>query len=143
VHERIQRRSAGLALEAGLDKGDIDLRRQLVHQAARAALEAARQALESEKAVHAEAAAAWSRQEQATQVELATLRERAGGAEQRVTDLTSQLQRQQEQAVRELAQLRESQAATAAALRQLEARRETDVSKTPSGRSPRSKKSSE
>jgi hypothetical protein len=109
--------------------------------AARAALEAARQALQAEKAAHTDAAAAWSRQEQATLIELATLRERAGGAGQRVNDLVSQLQRQQEQAEREMAQLRESQAATAAALRQLEARREADTEKTPPGRATRSKRS--
>ena len=40
--------------------------------------------------------------------------------------LASQLQRQSEQSEREIAQLRESQAATAAALRHLETRREDD-----------------
>ncbi|WP_088952496.1 hypothetical protein [Variovorax sp. HW608] len=74
---------------------------------------------------------------------MATLRERVSAAEQRAGDLASQLQRQQEQAEREMAQLRESQAATAAALRQLEARQEADTEKTPPGRPPRGKKSSD
>ena len=52
---------------------------------------------------------------QSVQIELATQRERA-------TDLVSQLKHQQGQNEREIAQLRESQAATAAALRQIEAR---------------------
>ncbi|SCK09578.1 hypothetical protein VAR608DRAFT_0356 [Variovorax sp. HW608] len=99
-------------------------------EAARGALEAARQTLQAEKAAHAEAAAAWSRQEHATLVELATLRERAGAAEQRAGDLASQLQHQQAQAEREMAQLRESQAATAAALRQIEARSKNKHGKT-------------
>lgn len=92
-------------------------------EAARSAQEAASRALQAEKAAHRDDAAAWSRKEQVIQVELATLRERATGAEHRATDLAAQLQRQQQQAEREIAQLRESQAATAAALRQLEARR--------------------
>jgi hypothetical protein len=46
------------------------------------------------------------------QREVAT--ERATGAEHRTTDLAAQLQRHQEQAEREIAQLRESQAATEA-----------------------------
>lgn len=41
---------------------------------------------------------------------LATLRERAAAAEQRATDLASQLQRQQLQSEREIAQLRVGQA---------------------------------
>jgi len=59
---------------------------------------------------------------QSVQIELATQRERATAAEQRATDLVSQLKHQQGQNEREIAQLRESQAATAAALRQIEAR---------------------
>jgi hypothetical protein len=51
---------------------------------------------------------------------------KATAAEQRATDLASQLQRQQAQHEREIAQLRESQAATAAALRQLETRSKSD-----------------
>ena len=92
-------------------------------EAARSAQEAASRTLQAEKAAHQDDAAAWSRKEQVIQVELATLRERATGAEHRATDLAAQLQRQQQQAEREIAQLRESQAATAAALHQLEARR--------------------
>jgi hypothetical protein len=87
----------------------------------RTALGASQQALQDEKAAHRDAAATWSREHQAAQVELATLRERAAGAEQRATDLATQLQRQQEQSEREIAQLRESQAAAAAAMRQLQA----------------------
>ncbi|RZL95797.1 MAG: hypothetical protein EOP82_01995 [Variovorax sp.] len=113
-------------------------------EAARSAQEAATQAFQVEKAAHREAAAAWSSQQQEIHVELATLRERAAGAEQRATDLAIQLQRQQEQAEREIAQLRESQATTAAALRQLEARRaEGDEKPGSGGRVPRGKKPSE
>ncbi len=56
-------------------------------------------------------------------MERATLRERAAGVEHHATDLASQLQRLHEQSEREIAQLRESQAAAAALLRRLEARR--------------------
>ncbi|MDN8618931.1 DNA-binding protein [Variovorax ginsengisoli] len=90
-------------------------------EAARGVQAAAKQALQVEKAAHSDAAAERSRQQQEMRVELATLRERAAGAEHRAADLTAQLQRQQRQAEREIAQLRESHAATAAALRQLEA----------------------
>ena len=48
-------------------------------------------------------------------------REHAAAATQRATDLTSQLQRQQRHHEREIAHLRDSLAATAAALRNLEA----------------------
>jgi hypothetical protein len=96
-------------------------------ESARVAQEAAKQALQVEKAAQSNAAADWSRQQQEIQVELATLRERAAGAEQRAGDLTAQLQRQQGQAEREIAQLRESQAATAAALRQLGNRQAASV----------------
>ena len=58
--------------------------------------------------------AAWK-----AQLRLATLRERAAGAEQRAVDLAAHLQRQLEQSEREIAHLRESQAAPAAVLRQL------------------------
>ena len=67
-------------------------------------------------------AASASKELQSVQIELATQRERATAAEQRATDLVSQLKHQQGQNEREIAQLRESQAATAAALRQIEAR---------------------
>ena len=117
--------------------------RSAEQDASRAALEAARQALQAEKAARTDAAASWSRQEQATQIELATLRERAGAAEQRAGDLASQLMHQQAQVEREMAQLRESHAATAAALRQLEARQEVDTGKKSSGRPPRGKKPSD
>jgi hypothetical protein len=130
------------ARQAAADLKKEQSARTADQDAARAALEAAREALQAKKAAHTEAASAWSRQEQATQVELATLRERAGAAEQRAGDLALQLQRQQAQAEREMAHLRESQAATAAALRQLEVRQEADAEKTPPGRAPRGKKSS-
>jgi hypothetical protein len=57
---------------------------------------------------------------QNAQIELATLRERAAAADKRVSDLVSQLQRQQQHAEREISQIRESQATTAAVLRQIE-----------------------
>ncbi|RZL91188.1 MAG: DNA-binding protein, partial [Variovorax sp.] len=101
------------------------------------ALGASQQALQEEKARHRDATAAWSRRHQEAQVELATLRERAAGAEQRVADLASQLQRQQEQSEREIAQLRESQAATTAALRQLEVGRQKSEKALRSTKSPK------
>ena len=60
-------------------------------EAARAVQEAGKQALQAEKAAHRDAAAAWSRREQQGQVELATLRERVAGAEQRAADLGDRL----------------------------------------------------
>jgi hypothetical protein len=99
-------------------------------EAARNALAATQQALQDEQTAHRDAAAAWSRQHQEAQVELATLRERAAGAEQRATDLASQLQRQHQQFVREISQLRESQATKAPALSQHRTRRE-EVMKPP------------
>jgi len=87
--------------------------------AARTVLDATQQALQDEKAAHRHAAVTWSRQQQEAQVELATLRERAAGAEQRATDLASQLQRKQEQSERDISRLRDSHAATSAALRHL------------------------
>jgi hypothetical protein len=112
------------ARQVAADLGKEQKARAADQEAARSTLVAAEQALQAEKAAHREAAAAWSRQEQEGLVERATLRERAAGAEQRASDLAGQLQRQQEQAEREIAQLRDSQAATAAALRQLEAHRD-------------------
>ena len=91
-------------------------------EAARVAAEKAEQALVQAQAKHREEESTWSRQLRELQVEQATLRERAAGAEQRAGDLAIQLQRQQEQAERQISQLQESQAATAAALRQLDAR---------------------
>lgn len=89
-------------------------------EAARTAQAAAEQALQAERAAHREAVAAWSRAEQEMRVELATLRERAAGAEQRAAYLGERLRRQEEQAEREIARLREHQATTVAARRQLE-----------------------
>lgn len=54
-------------------------------------------------------------------MELATFRERATGAEQRAADLGHRLRRQEEQAEREIARLREEQATAVAALPHLEA----------------------
>ncbi|MGO4392883.1 DNA-binding protein, partial [Variovorax sp. M-6] len=139
--ERVTMRQAAadLAKEQKARAADLD--------AARTAQAAAQQALQDEKAVHRDAAAAWSRQEQEGQVERATLRERAAGAEQRANDLAAQLQRQQEQAEREIAQLRESHAATAAALRQLEAHRGKGdgegAEKPQAGRAARGRKTSD
>ena len=90
------------------------------HEAARTAQAAADQALQSEKAAQREAAAGWAREQQEMRVELATLRERAAGAEQRAVDLGDRLRRQEDQAEREFARLREEQTTTAAALRQFE-----------------------
>lgn len=122
----VDRLYSALAVECGCVEGDL-AKEQKAHvndlAAARSVQEAATQALQVEKVAHQDAAAAWSRQQQEMQVELATLRERAAGVEHRATDLASQLQRLHEQSEREIAQLRESQAATAALLRQLEARR--------------------
>jgi hypothetical protein len=95
-------------------------------EASRTALGATQRAMQDEKTAHRDTAATWSRQQQEAQVELATLRERAAGAEQRAINLASQLQRQQEQSEREISQLRESQAATAAALRLVEIRKIAD-----------------
>jgi hypothetical protein len=77
----------------------------------------------------------------AESTELATQRERTAGAEQRATDLAFRLKRQQEQSEREIAQLRETQATTAAALRQFEARGE-DGKTPPPARSKKSTKGS-
>jgi len=83
-----------------------------------------KKALENQKSVHWEAANAAAREHQETRLELATVRERAAAAELRVTDLTSQLQRQREIEERQAAHLDESQTALANALRQLQARTE-------------------
>ena len=108
-------------------------------EASRTALSAVQRALQDERNAHGDAASDWSLRHQGTQVELATLRERAAGAEQRATDLASQLERQQAQAEREITWLQESHGATKAALRQLEAQF-ADVGKGPLGRSKRTPK---
>ncbi|MDM0110470.1 hypothetical protein QTH97_36725, partial [Variovorax sp. J22R24] len=92
-----------------------------------AALGAAEQALEKAEAAHRDAAVIWSRQHQATEVELAILRERVASAEQRAADHASHLDRQKEQSAREIVQLRESQAAMASALQQMRASRDQGV----------------
>ncbi|RZL87185.1 MAG: hypothetical protein EOP82_27345 [Variovorax sp.] len=116
--------------QAGADLGKEQKARAVDAEAARAAVGAAQQALQDEKAAHRDAAATWARQRQQAQVELATFRERVAGAERRATDLAAQLQRQHEQFEREISQLRESQATTAAALSQHMTRREA-VKKPP------------
>ena len=121
--ERVATRQAGaeLAKEQKARATDRD--------ASRAAAEKAEHALVQAQAKHRDEESTWSRQLQALQVEQATLRERAAGAEQRAGDLVAQLLRQQEQAQQQIAQLRESQATTAAALRQLQARHDGRPSK--------------
>src|SRR4051794_31644742 len=89
-------------------------------EAARTALLAAQHSLHEEKTSRRDAEAQDERQLKEVEIELATQRERATGAEQRASDLASQLQRQQVQAEREIAQLREAHAATTAALRQVQ-----------------------
>ncbi|MDM0066785.1 DNA-binding protein [Variovorax sp. J31P207] len=110
--ERVAARQAAadLAKEQKARAADLD--------AARAAQAAAQQALQAEKAAHRDAAAAWSRQQQESQVELATLRERATGADQRATDLALRLEHLQAQSEREIAFLRESHALSKTALSQ-------------------------
>ena len=88
-------------------------------EAARTALSTTQQALQDEQTAHRDEAAAWSRQYQEAQVELAILRERGAGVEQRAIDLASQLQRHLDQSEREIKHLRDSHAATAAAMRKL------------------------
>ncbi|MGJ7512048.1 DNA-binding protein [Variovorax sp. GT1P44] len=132
--ERVAARQAATDLAKAQKSNAVDL------EAARGAEQAARQALQAEKAAHSDAVATWSRKQQEVQVELATLRERAAGAEQRATDLAAQLQHQQQQSERESAQLRESQEATAAALRQLEARRALANKKPQTSRAAKSRR---
>ena len=100
----------------------------------RTVLDAVQKALLDEKTAHGETAAAWSLRDQAAQVELATLRERAAGAEQRASDLTAWLERLQTQSEREIALLRENHASAKAALQQREAQA-LGTEKAPRGRS--------
>ncbi|VTU42033.1 DNA-binding protein [Variovorax sp. RA8] len=132
------------ARQAAADLAKEQKARAADQEAARTALAAAEQALQAEKAAHGEAAAAWSREQQEMRVELATLRERAAGAEQRAADSGDRLRRQEEQAEREIARLRAEQVTTVAALRQLESSRPEDgEKKSQSGRAARSRKASE
>ncbi|OUM00103.1 hypothetical protein A8M77_23260 [Variovorax sp. JS1663] len=89
-------------------------------EASRTAMATAQQRLHEEQSARRTDAASWARQLLEAEVQLAARREREAAAEQRVADLASQLQRQAEQSDREITQLRESHAAAAAALRQLE-----------------------
>lgn len=89
-------------------------------ESAHAALSASQRTLQDERHAHGDAAAAWSLQHQGAQVELATLRERAGAAEERAADLVSQFERLQAQSEREITMLRESLASARATLHQPE-----------------------
>ena len=129
------------ARQAAADLAKEQKARAADQDAERTAQAAAQQALQVEKAAHRNAVADWSRQQLEIQIELATLRERAAGAEHRATDLDAQLQRQQEQSEREIAQLRVSQTATAVALRRLEVRQKADE-KPKAARQKKSTKSS-
>ena len=133
--------------QAAADLAKEQKARAADQEAARTAQAAAEQALQAEKAAHRESGAAWSREQQEMRVELATLRERAAGAEQRAADLGDRLRRQEEQAEREIARLREEQATTVAALRQFEAglaeSRAEAAGKALPGRAARGKKPSE
>jgi hypothetical protein len=113
------------------------------HEAARTAHAAAEQALQAEKAAHREAAAAWSLEQQEMRIDLATLRERGAAAEQRAADLGDRLRHREEQAEREIARLREEQATTATALRQLEAGRAEADGKPQAARTARRKNPSQ
>jgi hypothetical protein len=108
-------------------------------EAARTALLSAQQAFNEKKAARRDADAIAARELQGVQIELATQRERVVAAEQRAADLGSQLQRQEQQAEREIAQLQESHAATAAALRQIESRVHETSKPRPPARKPRRK----
>jgi len=133
--ERMATRHANAELAKAQKAHTADL------EAGRDALAASRQEVQDEKAARRDAENTWTGQQQAAQLEIATLRERAAGAEQRATDLAARLQRQQEQSEREVSHLRESQAATATALRQLEAHREANE-RPQAARSKKSTKSS-
>ena len=107
-------------------------------EVASTALLAVQQALHQEQGTRRELEAAAAQQAQALQIELATWRERAASADARAQDLATQLQRHGEQSEREITQLRESQATTAAALRQLESRQQSSpiAPKTPRTKKP-------
>ncbi|MDM0066787.1 hypothetical protein [Variovorax sp. J31P207] len=103
--------------QAGAELAKVQKAHAADAEAIRSALNSAQQTLQDEKTAHRDAAATWSRQDQEPQVELATLRERAAGAELRATDLASQLQRLQVQSDREITQPQENNVSTKAALR--------------------------
>ena len=124
--ERVAIRQANVELKKEQKARAADL------EAAGGAQDAAQQALQAEKLAHRDAAATRSLQLQEVQLDLATQRERAAGAERRATDLASQLQRQQEQFEREISQLRDSHAATSAALRHLQGQPKANETPPPS-----------
>ncbi|MDM0003033.1 hypothetical protein QTI24_30920 [Variovorax sp. J22P240] len=104
--------------QASADLAKEQRARAAAAEAARIALGVAQQTLHDNEAAHRNAATTWAHQRQEAQVELAILRERIAGAEQRAINLASQLQRQHEQLGREISQLRDGQAAKAAELGQ-------------------------
>jgi hypothetical protein len=110
--------AAELAKEQKARAADLD--------AARALQASSQRALQDEQSARRADAADRTRQLQEAQLELATQRERTHGAEQPTADLDALLQRQAAQSEREIARLRESQAATAAALRELEIGRKAE-----------------
>jgi hypothetical protein len=107
--------------QASTELAKVQKARAADAEAARTALLSSQQALNDEKTARREAEASASGALQSAQIELATQRERATASEQRAADLGSQLKRQEQQAERGIAQLRESHAATAAALRRIDA----------------------
>jgi hypothetical protein len=122
--------------QATADLAKVQKARAAEAEAARTALLLAQQALDEEKTARREAEASALRALQSVQIELATRRERAAASEQRAADLGAQLKRQEQQAEREIAQLRESHAATAAALRQIEPRVQETSKPRPPARKP-------
>lgn len=103
-------------------------------QAADAVRDAAHDELERERSTHREALSRMSQEHHELRLELVTMRERAASTENRLNDLTRQLQREESSA----AQLRDSHATALAALRALRSR-ETFTERS---RSSRSRKSS-
>ncbi len=114
-----RQRMAARQVTAELDKAQ---KAHAAHaEASRASLNTAQVAIQDAKNAHREAAFASSTREQAAQVELATMRERAAGAEQRASDLALQLTRLQAQSEREITLLQASNKFTNTALHKLEA----------------------
>ncbi|SCK11266.1 Membrane-bound metallopeptidase [Variovorax sp. HW608] len=95
--------------QARVDEREVSLRTQ----------DGLKQALEDLRSSHWEVAQATARDYQEIRIELAAMRERAAAAESRVSDLTSQLQRQREIEGSQIGQLNDTQAALAHALHQL------------------------
>ncbi|MDM0015763.1 DNA-binding protein [Variovorax sp. J22P168] len=124
-------RMAARQVTAELDKAQ---KKHATHaEDARNALSSVQMALQDAKTAHRDAAAASSLREQAMQVELAALRERAAGAEQRATDLASQIERLETQSEREIASLQASHALANTSLQRLGAQL-GGIEKAPRGR---------